>query len=354
MIVIFAILVIYLLVTFVISWGAFRTLTKTSSQKKDGFTVVIPFKNEAERIPVLLHSIAENAHNDANIQFLFINDHSADQTNQLIEQILPNSSQYFNNGYGKKAAITTAIEKASYSTIITLDADAQLPKNYWQLLYHLPSTKMIVGPVYIQSEPSFINALDRLEQLSIQTLASGSLFWKKPLSASGAHLIYQKEEFSSVNGFLGNEHIPSGDDMFLLQKFEKARYPIQYWNQPAAIVKVEGTSTLREFLYQKMRWGGKMKHLTSIYPRLLGLLIFSANLVFIIGLFSMNFHQILIILMLKWISDLLVYFKGQSFFKDNSLHAWVPFLLIIYPFYQVITIVLSQVVPTKNWNLEKK
>lgn len=354
MMILLALMTIYFIVITIISIAAFRKPKKEVNSKLGGFTFIIPFKDEEHRISILLSSLNENRPKDVNIEFLFIDDHSIDNTVQSIRAVIPEATILTNNGNGKKAAITTALEHAQYATIITLDADAELPAHYFKLLPTIPTANMLVGPVYIQPETTFINALDRLEQLSIQTLASGSLQLKNPLSASGAHLMYQKDDFLSLQGFSGNEHIQSGDDMFLLQKFEDAHYSIQYWNEPNAIVSVLGTKNYRDFFYQKVRWGSKMKNLSSIYPKVLGLLIFSANLAFIIGLFSLNFHQLLFLLIIKWMADLMVYYRGQTFFKDSTLHIWLPLLLVVYPFYQVVIIVMSQVVPTKNWSLKKK
>lgn len=341
---------IYLLYLGRIAFFAFRkNQVSHETQRSKSISILIPFKNEANRIVTLLNSLRPLA-SASGMEILFIDDHSSDQTTAEIASILPSAKVIINQGTGKKAAITTGINSALFNRIITLDADAKLPANYKDLLSSIPNQDLVVGPVYIQKTSGLLNALDRLEQMSIQVLTSGSLQLSSPLSASGAHLIYSKLSFEQLHGFEGNSHIASGDDVFMLEKFHQNKQSLSYWNSSAAIVKVQGAATFNQLIRQKKRWGNKVKHLHLAQPKLLGLLIVLSNLSLILGPFLFRVTwELLLIFGMKWIADLYVFWKGQTFFKDKNLAFWLPLLLVLFPFYNLFTVLVSQFGTAKKW-----
>jgi hypothetical protein len=78
-----------------------------------------------------------------------------------------------------------------------------------------------------------------------------------------------------VGGYAGNFHIPSGDDEFLMQKIFK-RYPqgIKFANTSEAVVTTSAMGSIRQLLYQRIRWAGKWKHNTSVLNITLAIFIF--------------------------------------------------------------------------------
>ena len=350
MIVIACIQLIYLFYLGRIAFFAFRkNQVSNNTELPNKVSFVIPFKNEAERIEPLLNSLKPLS-SLSYIELLFVDDHSTDQTAALIATNLPSAKVLFNQGSGKKAAITTAIYSAQFDRIITLDADAELPANYKALVTHIPNQDLVVGPVYIQKTSGLLNALDRLEQMSIQTLSSGSLQQNQPLSASGAHLIYSKDDFKQLDGFDGNNHLASGDDVFILEKFYQSRKSISYWNNVEATVNVQGAKTFNQLLQQKKRWGNKVKHLQLNQPKVLGILIVLSNFSLILSPFIFQeTYELILIFGVKWLTDLYVFLKGQTFFQDKNLTYWLPLLLFIFPFYNLFTVLVSQFGSTENW-----
>ncbi len=96
---------------------------------------------------------------------------------------------------------------------------------------------------------------------------------------NGANLAYRRRAFLEVGGFRGNDHLPSGDDEFLLHKLA-ARHPggIRFAAGAAATVRTAAQPTLGALLQQRVRWASKWRHYQpGGASRGLALLVLGAN-----------------------------------------------------------------------------
>ena len=78
---------------------------------------------------------------------------------------------------------------------------------------------MIVAPVSLESNTTFLQQFQLIDFLSMQGATIGGFGIQQPFMANGANLAYQKELFIKLNGFENNNTIASGDDVFLLENF---------------------------------------------------------------------------------------------------------------------------------------
>ena len=90
--------------------------------------------------------------------------------------------------------------------------------------------------------------------------------------ANGANLAYRKQVFEIVEGYSGNAHLASGDDMFLAQKVA-LRWPgsVRFFKNLEATVLTTAPSSWRRFWQQRLRWGTKNAAMPS-WPLRLSLL----------------------------------------------------------------------------------
>lgn len=96
------------------------------------YSFVIPAYNEETNIPVLYERICELEQlNKENVEFIFINDGSKDNTLEVLEELSENDKRvkYINltRNFGQQAALTAGYENASGDVIISLDCDLQDP-----------------------------------------------------------------------------------------------------------------------------------------------------------------------------------------------------------------------------------
>ena len=155
---------------FILGFRRIKEFESVKSVKNTDFSIIIPFRNEAENLPELLKSISQIAYPKNKFEIIFVNDDSIDNSVEIVEkfktchagrrvQNLPhhtirqvnrkagskNATPYDSAGKQtggldisiinnqqksnspKKAAIELAIKKSKFDWIITTDADCVLP-----------------------------------------------------------------------------------------------------------------------------------------------------------------------------------------------------------------------------------
>ncbi|MCC1483079.1 glycosyltransferase [Winogradskyella sp. E313] len=313
------------------------------------FSIVIPFRNEAEMLPQLLQSIVNLNYKKTYFEIVFVDDDSNDSSIRLINESLKNTTIDFNiinnirsSNSPKKDAITTAIKYAKYDWIITTDADCILPK-YWLDCYdefiQTQTCIAIAGPVKFIGSSSFFTRFQIMDTLSLQAATIGGFGQKKPFLCNGANFAYQISAFNTVNGFDGNTSIASGDDIFLLEKFIKfQKENVHYLKSDKAIVTTAVNTNLKALINQRLRWASKTVNYKAWLPRIIGLIVFITNfsIITLIPLtlfYLISLKTALLIFLIKASIDLLLLFKASRFFKQEPILLSYVFASLLYPFF---------------------
>lgn len=238
------ILYLMLIASFVIGFDRVRAFKIDDTDAKTTFSVIIPFKNEAENLSALLQSLSQLNYPDNLYEVILVNDESDDESSKIIEKFIQKRSfdvvhaERSRSSQGdikiiqnnritnspKKDAINTAISKAKFDWIVTTDADCIVQK-YWldsfDSFIQKNETNFIVAPVSYHSIDTFLKRFQALDFLSLMGSTIGGFGINKPFLCNGANLAYSKDFFNELNGFEGNTNIASGDDIFLLEKGNK-------------------------------------------------------------------------------------------------------------------------------------
>ncbi|MDC8001727.1 glycosyltransferase [Aequorivita todarodis] len=317
------------------------------------FSVVIPFRNEAENLPNLLKTIHGLKYPSEMFELIFVNDASEDISEAIISEAMEKSrfsikliqNERISNS-PKKDAISKAIKNSDYEWIVTTDADCELPKNLLKTLdgfIQKSNPVMVCGPVIYKSNGSFIENFQQLDGLSLQAVTIGSFGLNNPLLCNGANLAYKKEAFLKVNGFSGNDHLASGDDIFLFEKLKKA-FPkrVRFLKSEEAIVFTKPQQTWKTVINQRIRWASKTTKQNNPVSMFLGILVFLVNLSVLAFPFFMIFDTgnlgfYLLLIAIKIIVDYVVIQQTASLF-GNKLFFW-KFLLQTYMYALIVLIV---------------
>lgn len=345
----------YFLCILVLVYG-FRKVPIFSSemtQAKTRFSVIIPFRNEAENLPNLLRSINLLQYPAEMFELIFINDASEDASEAVILKAIKNSRFTIkllqNNRISnspKKDAISEAIKNSNFEWIVTTDADCELPKNWLKTLdafIQKNNPIMVCGPVIYESNGSFLENFQQLDGLSLQAVTIGSFGLQNPLLCNGANLAYNKDAFLKVNGFSGNEHLASGDDIFLMEKMKKA-FPkqVRFLKSEEAIVSTKPQKTWKNVINQRIRWASKTSKQKNLASLFLGMLVLLENISFLALPFFMIFNTnnlgfYLLLTAIKFVADYVVVQQNVSLF-GNKLSFW-KFLLQTYMYAIIVLIV---------------
>jgi biofilm PGA synthesis N-glycosyltransferase PgaC len=357
---IITIMYLLLIAGFIYGFDKVKKFKLANLQSKTRFSVIIPFRNEAENLPQLLESIQSLKYPKHLFEVIFINDLSEDDSVHIINSNLSNDPlnnidfSIINNSIKtnapKKDAISKAINLAKYEWIITTDADCLLPE-YWLDSFdeciQKSNPKCVAAPVTYQVETSFLNRFQILDMLSLQGATIGGFGIKKPFLCNGANFAYQKEAFIEVNGFDGNTKIASGDDIFLLEKMVR-QYPneVQFLKSEQAIVITNSENSWQQLITQRIRWAAKTSSYNNGFGKVTGIIVLLMNLMVILSLLLsvlglLKATILFYIVFIKFNMDVLLICKAAIFFNQKEVLRSILLGFLLYPFFSVYVAFLS-------------
>ncbi|NNL15205.1 MAG: glycosyltransferase [Flavobacteriaceae bacterium] len=348
--------------SFVIGFDKVKLCSLDETKAETSFSIVIPFKNEADNLNDLLESIAKLNYPESLFEVILVNDGSDDDSIKIIDDFLV--KRPFNCAQAdivliqnkrrtnspKKDAINTAISKAKYSWIVTTDADCVVPE-YWLDSYdsfiQKDKSQFIVGPVSYHRTDNFLKRFQTIDFLSLIGATIGGFGIRKPFLANGANLAYRKDLFNTLNGFKGNTNIASGDDIFLFEKAIK-RYPgnVHYLKSKFAVIKTKPQPDFTNLISQRVRWAAKTSSYNNLFGKTIGILvlIMNASLIcyFILAVFGeFDFETLGYLFVIKFSIDFLLIYKTARFFDQTDVLATYWISSFLYPLYSVYVAILS-------------
>ncbi|WP_231373947.1 glycosyltransferase family 2 protein [Aureivirga marina] len=331
---------------------------KGKSNGKNRFSIIIPFRNEEEHLPNLLESLSKIKYDFSKFEVFLVNDFSNDFSEKIILNFIKNHPELYLNllenkrktNSPKKDAIQTAIEKTNFEWIVTTDADCVVSENWlsvFDTFIQTKKVKMIAGPVTYFSSKSKHQKFQLLDFLSLIGSTIGSFGIGKAFMCNGANLCYEKKSFVALNGFDGNSHLASGDDVFLMEKFLQ-KYPkeVQFLKSREAIVKTYPQKTINNLIQQRIRWASKTSSYSNSFGKFVGIVVFGLNFLividFILCVFRLqDFSSLGIVFSLKFILDFIILWQTTSFFKQQKIMMHIIWMSLIYPFFCTYVAILS-------------
>jgi glycosyltransferase involved in cell wall biosynthesis len=348
----FLILTIYVISIGMLVYGFFKIkkYKKSNLQPQVTFTIVVPFRNEAENLPKLLESFSNLNYPNDLFEVILVDDNSEEKFQVLSSkfQISVVDNIRVSNS-PKKDAIATAMQHVKTEWIITTDADCIVPEN-WLLTFdnyiQEHNTSMLAGAVSYECENSFLHHFQQLDLTSLQGATIGSFGLNKGFMCNGANLAYKKSLFEKLNGYEGNDKIASGDDVFLLQKaIQKFPKEVHYLKAEDAIVVTKPTENWKSLFYQRVRWAAKTSSYQSIFGKFLGLIVFFGNLSLVIAFFFVAFGfwsypVFVLFVFFKFMTDFVLLYATNLFLTKTKLKT-VLLSSLLYPFFSSVVALYS-------------
>ena len=359
-IVFFLIIIIYALFIGAISFGFKKVpdFESTDLPPKNNFSIIVPFRNEAENLPQLLHSFSQLNYPRNQFEILFVNDSSEDNSVEIIKDFPVLTFNYKiidavrKSNSPKKDAIATAIHLIENEWIVTTDADCFINSNWLKTLddcIQIYNPEMVVGAVSFVSEKSFLSQFQQMDMMSLQGATIGTFGIGKPFMCNGANLAYTKKLFQTINGFEGNANIASGDDVFLLQKAisDKAigTKKVRYLKSDNVLVLTKPLTNWRAVFNQRTRWASKTSSYESSFGKILALIVFAGNFSIVLSLFltlfsMFSFWNWYLLFAIKIFVDFTILYQTGKFLRPKT----VKFFLLInlfYPFFSTAVALYS-------------
>jgi cellulose synthase/poly-beta-1,6-N-acetylglucosamine synthase-like glycosyltransferase len=306
------------------------------------FSIVVAARNEAENITHLLQSFNQLNYPRNYFEVIIIDDHSTDSTADLVQNFEANFSLCLLKAtqQGKKNAITQAIHAAKGDYVITTDADCQVPKDWLNAFCnHIiqQQAKFIAAPVSFYQEQGLFQAMQTIELASLVGTGGATIQLGKPTMCNGANVCYEKNAFLSVGGYEQNEHIASGDDIFLMQKIA-LQYPnsVSFIKGSAATVHTKPATSWFDFFNQRLRWANKWNSYQNKIVSVVAVAVFAFHLCWIMGIAYFLIHNVNLAFSLLFLKAIAEYVFLQRVLKDCGKKCeLLPFiaLQLFYSFY---------------------
>ncbi|MFO8147520.1 MAG: glycosyltransferase [Gillisia sp.] len=364
-----------LMLLLLIGWRRIPKFELKHSTPEVNFSIVIPYRNEAENLPVLLNSILKLKYPLSLFEILLVNDSSEDGSGKICShfktrypelQISLLENQRI-SGSPKKDAILTAIKTARHPYILTTDADCKLPV-FWLQAFNEKiletEAKLIAGPVTtfktrliankdlkqeIKKEKrrfKYFQAFQEMDFLSLQIAGAGGFGLKKAFMCNGANLCYSKSAFFELDGFSGNGAISSGDDVFLLQKFTEKKLKIAFLKCEEAIVLTKPQQDLSALISQRIRWAAKTPAYKSLFAKLIGFSVLMMNFSLILGSILsffdvIPFQPVLLAFFFKFNVDFALLFYSAEFFHRKDILRNYFWSSLVYPVFSTAVAFMS-------------
>ena len=334
-----------------------RSRGKAVSDKANlRLSVIIPFRDEAQNLPLLLNDLANQTYPKDLFEVILVNDNSIDNSVEIIKKFdkplnlrLMNNDSNLNRAF-KKHAMLKGIKESNGEIIVSTDADCRFPSTWLESLtsYFDTSTALVSGPVKFAPGKSLFGKMQSLEFAGLVITGAGLIGIKKPIIANAANLSFRKSVFNEVGGYEDNLHLTSGDDEILMQKIAaKTDYDIKYAWDKKALVTSEGNANLNGFMQQRRRWASK-----SLFYFNKGITIFLSGvflfylLLLILPVLSLagvgkSGEIFLFLITTKILLEYFLVMQGEGFLFDRGLRKYFFLTEIFQVPYIVVAAVLG-------------
>ena len=319
--------------------------------KNKDIASLIPFRNEEQNLVSLLQDLHDLNFKEE-CELIFINDHSTDHSVQIIElhplfpflTLLELPAELF----GKKKALEFGVEYAQSSIFWSVDADVRMNKfqlnhlKFWKQL----EFDLLVLPVSMNVGDGLVGKMQMIEWQLLQAWTFLSLEAGFPLLANGANLVFKRKLFlePEVSRF-GNL---SGDDMNILHHAMTSSSKICFQNLETVSVQIHAVKKWSEFLLQRWRWSGKIKHYPKAAFHVFAFLFFVWNLV-LLTLEGLVFYHWMFTIPLLCLAGVQLAFVRRNQKQVNGKFSALEHLgfVVIYPVMSLFFFITSKFVNVK-------
>lgn len=318
-------------------------------------TVVVPFRNEQNRLPRLIKCL-ELQYLHQPVEYLFIDDHSTDASVQQIDKSQLHNLRilHLTTETGKKAALYKAAQEANGEYIICTDADCSVGPHWLQTITDtIISSKadFAFGPVRIDHSKHWFEQWQALEFMSLVASSAGSACLGWSIMCSAANMAFKRSVFKELNDPLSIK-IASGDDMFLLHSMKKAGKRIEYIKNIRAVVNTPAQKNWHSFIHQRIRWTSKGRFYRDADTLFIGVMVFLVNLILFLGLLYSAYDHLytyfwLMLFVIKSTADLLLLAPFARWSGQRDLLKWFFPVQVLYIFYVSFTAIYGSLTSFK-------
>ena len=156
-------------------------------------SVIISCRNEDQKYSKIISCLQSQHFDNSKLELIFINDHSEDNTLELLEKEQKNCSyiQIVNlkdSIKGKKNAIREGVLKSTGDVILCTDADCEMGLFWIQTIlnyFNNSNCRFTSSPVLLNQDDHLFNKYQKLELLSLVSTSAAAIGINKPTLCNG-------------------------------------------------------------------------------------------------------------------------------------------------------------------------
>ncbi|WP_116125595.1 glycosyltransferase [Lewinella sp. IMCC34183] len=253
-------------------------------------SIVVCFRNEAARIVDCLTALLAQEH--AELEIIAVDDHSDDETADLIQQLAADHPQLrmvrpdFSRP-GKKDALSTGIAAARHPLLLLTDADCRPVGTDWVTRMTAPlaaeTADTVLGCSPYRRTPGVLNFWQRFEATQTVLQYQGLARLGLPYMGVGRNLAYTREFFTAADGFTEHLSLPGGDDDLLINRHATPTRTARA-TQPGSWTVSEPSVSWENYIYRKVRHQSVGFHYRRRHQLLLSAIALSHGLFYLGGL----------------------------------------------------------------------
>lgn len=360
--IVFSVLYCWLILYFLIGWIKLnREVERVKTKPQPFVSIIIPVRNEEAHIQDCLKAVIAQNYPAHLYEIIVIDDYSTDETYALAKEInrdnlkVLNLAKYFGDAAekvpNKKKAITIGVKNAKGQVIITTDGDCTMKENWLSTMvdaYQQQNFKFLTGPVLLSPAKGLLGLFQQIDVINMLGITGGTIANNYSTMCNGANLLYEKKAFMEVDGYKGNTDIPTGDDIFLMQKLEMA-FPgsIGFVKNLDACVYSNPESTFADFVAQRVRWTSKSTAFQKRSVTAILMFAYLFNLLILIFIpiafekFELAWLPLALAFGVKFVMDLAFNIPVTGFFKKRILLLLLPVFEPLHIIYIVCVGVLG-------------
>lgn len=344
----------WLMILFTRAWKKTPDWRTGQGRNRVTLSIIIPYRNESGNIEACLRSLKNQETVTHDFEIICIDDHSTDGSRNAVAEFSASwakvRNEFLDHAEGKKMALAHGIGKSTGNWIATLDADVVVEKKWLTTLTDFLSStnaSMVIMPVMFNCDGTFFGNFQVVELLALQGVAASSAFLGKPLMCNGANLAFRRDVYNRVNGMMGRENISSGDDMFLLEKFQ-SELPgsISWLKSHDTIAWTDASRTFSDLISQRVRWASKMKAYRNFNIVAVAAITWLANaslaVLFVASCCNIGWlAYFVLLLLLKSNFDIILVKPVAGWFGAGRALVVFPILVFVNVFYSVFIPVIG-------------
>jgi cellulose synthase/poly-beta-1,6-N-acetylglucosamine synthase-like glycosyltransferase len=335
---------VYIFFLFIIGWTRIELYTKPKKFVPEAVSVIIPFRNEKQNLEALIAGLKAQKYPWHEIEFILVNDHSSDQSSEIVKQLIGNDSRFevvdLDEGeMGKKAALAKAVNYSKGKILLFMDADCIIRKDWVvSMVTHMIDNNydFVAGDVQLDGNAKLFDRLQELEFAGLLASTAGAIGISKPFMSNAANMACRKDAYMEALQHR-NDSSPSGDDVFLLHKLVEQKKNIGFLKGLNMSVRTKTKSGIREYVNQRARWASKGKYYKNQFSKLVGYSVLAMNLLLLILLFFVGVQYILLLFLsgmfLKIMVESFLFVQYANVFGRKENVVYLPILSFFNLFY---------------------